>query len=75
MSYVSEGLGSNYRGGYATSGSFDHDDLRVATSTFQNYVGGTVLLVFLVFFVFIILSGITFLLMSYARYVMEHDGT
>ena len=52
----------------AISSSFDPDDLRVATSTFQNYVGGTVLIVFLIFFTFLFLSGLTFMLMCYARY-------
>jgi len=61
--------GTNYRGGYATSSSFDPDDLRVQTSTFQNYVGGTVLIVFLIFFTFLFLSGLTFMLMCYARYL------
>ena len=40
----------------------------MATSTFQNYVGGTVLIVFLIFFTFLFLSGLTFMLMCYARY-------
>ena len=67
MSHIVDDYGQNYRGGYATS-SFDPDDLRVQTSTFQNYVSGTVLLVFLIFFVFLFLSGMTFMLMCYARY-------
>jgi len=67
--------GTNYRGGYATSSSFDPDDLRVATSTFQNYVGGTVLIVFLIFFTFLFLSGLTFMLMCYARYLNRRRPT
>ena len=52
---------------FVLSSSFDPDDLRVQTSTFQNYVGGTVLIVFLIFFTFLFLSGLTFMLMCYAR--------
>ncbi len=72
MSHIVDNYGDNYRGGYATSSSFDPDELRVATSTFENYVSGTVLLVFLVFFVFLFLSGMTFMLMCYARCVLVY---
>ena len=70
MSYFVNNGEERYRGGYATSGgsnSFDSDEVRVATSTFENYVSGTVMLVFLVFFTFLILSMLTMFLMCYAR--------
>lgn len=67
--------GDNYRGGYASSSGLPLEELRVATSTFENYVSGTVVLVFMLFFVFILLSIMTLTLMGYARYLSrrKHD--
>ena len=67
MSYVTQTGDEKYRGGYGSSSSFNPDELRVATSTFDNYISGTVLLVFLIFFVFLFISGIAVFLMCYAR--------
>ena len=70
MSYVTQTGDEKYRGGYgSSSSSLNPDELRVATSTFDNYISGTVLLVFLIFFVFLFVSGITVFLMCYARYL------
>ena len=59
----------NYRGGYNRGGSELGDTLiiREQASTFENYVGGTVQLVFMIFFVFVLISMMTFSLMGYAR--------
>lgn len=70
MSYVVDDAGDKYRGGYASSG-FNPDEVRVQSSTFENYVGGTVLLVFVIFFVFLFISMATFMLMCYARYCIR----
>ena len=67
MSYVTDTGGEKYRGGYGSSSSFNPDELRVATSTFDNYISGTVLLVFLIFFVFLFIAALTIFLMCYAR--------
>ena len=40
MSYVTDTGGEKYRGGYGSSATFDPDELRVATSTFENYITG-----------------------------------
>jgi hypothetical protein len=59
--------GDKYRGGYASSPVFNSDEIREATSTFENYIGGTFLIIFLVFFTFLVVIAITMLLMCYAR--------
>ncbi len=68
MSYVTNtGDGEKYRGGYSSGPSLKPDELRVATSTFENYIEGTVALVFMVFACFLFLTLLTFMLMCYAR--------
>ena len=61
----------NYRGGYNVQdnaqGDRDQLVIREQASTFTNYVTGTIQLVFMIFFVFLFLSMMTFLLMGYAR--------
>ena len=60
----------NYRGGYNVGGSVRQDGglvIREQASTFENYVTGTVQLVFMIFFVFVLISVMTFALMGYAR--------
>merc|ERR1712054_219787 len=47
---------------------FGPDFGKQASGTFENYLAGTVLLVFVVFFIFIVMSVFTMLLMGYARY-------
>ena len=59
--------GDNYRGGYGGGASVDSQTVRVAASTFTNYVSGTVQLVFMIFFVFCLISIMTLALMGYAR--------
>ena len=53
--------------GYASSSGLPLEKLREQSSTFANYVTGTVGIVFLIFAVFIILQIMTLLLMAYAR--------
>ncbi len=68
MSYVvNTGGGDRYRGGYASGPGLKPDELRVATSTFENYIEGTIALVFLVLACFLFLTFLSFLLMCYAR--------
>jgi hypothetical protein len=62
-------FGDHYRGGYSTSGgSFITEELREASSTFANYISGTIYLTFLIFFSFMLLSAMTLILMGYARF-------
>jgi hypothetical protein len=56
-----------YQGGYATSSGLPIEKLRVQTSTFENYVTGTVGIVFFMFLVFVLLQIMTLMLMGYAR--------
>ncbi len=68
MSYVvNTGGGDRYQGGYASGPVPNPDELRVATSTFENYIEGTIALVFIVLACFLILTCLTFMLMGYAR--------
>ena len=60
-------FGDNYRGGYSTSGGTTSDELREASSTFANYISGTIYLTFLIFIAFMLLSIMTLILMGYAR--------
>ena len=68
----------NFRGGYNSynvhdkiaGGDGDTLLIREQASTFTNYVTGTIQLVFMIFFVFILISVMTFSLMGYARYVV-----
>ena len=46
-----------------------------ASGTFSGYITGTVKLVFIVFFIFILLSVLTTGLMSYARYMTRRPPT
>jgi len=60
----------NYRGGYNVQDNIKGDGtlvIREQASTFTNYVTGTIQLVFMIFFVFILISMMTFSLMGYAR--------
>ena len=62
----------NYRGGYNRGNDFGLGQdgklvIREQASTFENYVTGTVQLVFMIFFVFVVISVMTFALMGYAR--------
>merc|ERR1711997_839137 len=62
----------NYRGGYNVQDNIKGDGtlvIREQASTFTNYVTGTIQLVFMIFFVFILISMMTFSLMGYARYL------
>merc|ERR1712020_526085 len=67
----------NFRGGYNSynvhdkiaGGDGDTLLIRENAGTFTNYVSGTVQLVFMIFFVFILISVMTFSLMGYARYL------
>lgn len=67
----------NFRGGYNSynvhdkiaGGDGDTLLIREQASTFTNYVTGTIQLVFMIFFVFILISVMTFSLMGYARYL------
>ena len=64
---------SNYRGGYNSYSVHDQIQggdgliIREQASTFTNYVTGTIQLVFMIFFVFILIAMMTFSLMGYAR--------
>ena len=62
--------GEGYRGGYGGGVSLQDIEggIRDATSTFINYVSGTVQLVFMIAFVFMFISILTLCLMIYARY-------
>ena len=60
-------MGDRYSGGYATSSGLPIEDLRVQTSTFKDYVSGTVGIVFFIFLVFILLQIMTLSLMGLAR--------
>lgn len=59
--------GDRYSGGYASSSGLPQEKLRVQSSTFANYVSGTVGIVFFMFLVFVLLQIMTFVLMVYAR--------
>ena len=59
--------GTGYRGGYGGSDVKIELGIRDATSTFINYVSGTVQLVFMIAFVFMFISLLTLCLMIYAR--------
>jgi len=63
--------GEGYRGGYGGGVSLQDIEggIRDATSTFINYVSGTVQLVFMIAFVFMFISILTLCLMIYARYL------
>ena len=65
--------GEGYRGGYGGGVSLQDIEggIRDATSTFINYVSGTVQLVFMIAFVFMFISILTLCLMIYARYVFH----
>ena len=58
-----------YYGGYASRGSsgLPSETLRVQSSTFANYVSGTVGIVFFIFLVFVLLQIMTFIMMMFAR--------
>jgi hypothetical protein len=51
---MSVNIGDKYRGGYSTSGGISSsEELKIASSTFENYVSGTILLVFFCTFSFV----------------------
>ena len=61
----------NYYGGYASKGrgssGLPSENLRVQSSTFANYVSGTVGIVFFIFLVFVLLQIMAFIMMMFAR--------
>ena len=59
--------GNRYVGGYASSSGLPEEKLRVQTSTFKDYVAGTVGIVFFLFLVFLLIQVMTFLLMMHAK--------
>jgi len=62
--------GTGYRGGYGGGVNLqDFEGLTESTSTFVNYIEGTVQLVFMIAFVFMFISLLTLSLMIYARYL------
>merc|ERR1712004_152001 len=66
-------MGDRYSGGYATSSGLPQEKLRVQTSTFKDYVSGTVGIVFLIFLVFLLLQIMTLVLMALARYLKDRS--
>jgi len=66
-------MGDRYSGGYATSSGLPQEKLRVQTSTFKDYVSGTVGIVFLIFLVFLLLQIMTLVLMGIARYLKDRS--
>ncbi len=63
---TSGGRSDGFIGGYGSSG-LPTEKLRVQSSTFLNYVSGTVGIVCFIFLVFILLQIMTSLLMMYVR--------
>ena len=63
---------NNYISGYGTrtSSGLPLEKLRVQSSTFANYIEGTIGIVFFIFLVFILIQIMTLILMAYARYVL-----
>ena len=60
--------GDRYIGGYGSnSGGLPIEKLREQYSTFENYVSGTVGVVFFIFLVFILIQIMTLILMGYSR--------
>jgi len=57
------------------SPEYNTDYAHLASGTFSGYITGTVKLVFIVFFIFILLSVLTTGLMSYARYMTRRPPT
>ena len=51
------------------SPEYNTDYAHVASGTFSGYITGTVKLVFIIFFIFLLLSALTTMLMGYARYL------
>merc|ERR1712241_196589 len=56
-----------YYGGYSASSGLPPEELRVQSSTFANYIAGTVGIVFFMFLVFVLLQIMTFIMMMFAR--------
>merc|ERR1712223_936199 len=56
-----------YYGGYAASSGLPTEELRVQSSTFANYIAGTIGIVFFMFLVFVLLQIMTFIMMMFAR--------
>ena len=54
-----------------STGTFTTDELREASSTFANYISGTIYLTFLIFLSFMLLSIMTLILMGYSRYALK----
>ena len=68
---------NNYISGYGgsrTSSGLPLEKLRVQSSTFANYIEGTIGIVFFIFLVFILIQIMTLVLMGYARYVVLHTA-
>ena len=59
--------GDKYYGGYSASSGLPPEELRVQSSTFANYIAGTVGIVFFMFLVFVLLQIMTFIMMMFAR--------
>ena len=57
------------------SPEYNTDYAHVASGTFSGYITGTVKLVFIIFFIFLLLSALTSLLMGYARYMTRRPQT
>ena len=54
-----------------STGTFSSsDELREASSTFANYISGTIYLTFLIFLSFMLVSIMTHIIMGYARLVL-----
>jgi len=62
-------MSDRFHGGFATSSGLPIEKLRVQTSTFKDYVSGTVGIVFFIFLVFLLLQIMTLVLMGLARYL------
>lgn len=60
-------MSDRFHGGFATSSGLPIEKLRVQTSTFKDYVSGTVGIVFFIFLVFLLLQIMTLILMGLAR--------
>merc|ERR1712018_104271 len=64
----------SYICGYgSTSSGLPLEKLREQSSTFENYVSGTVGVVFFIFLVFILIQIMTLILMGYSRYMKKRE--
>merc|ERR1712008_250692 len=67
ISFIRQKMGDRYSGGYASSSGLPTEELRVQSSTFSNYIAGTIGIVFFMFLVFVLLQIMTFIMMMFAR--------